>query len=63
MLSALLAGLCGMAQADNLSSDAICGKVSETYRNLRMYQFVAQLTTAYTMRANSPSVETYFTRQ
>jgi thiol-disulfide isomerase/thioredoxin/outer membrane lipoprotein-sorting protein len=59
-LCASLAILCGLAQADNLTAERICGKVSETYRNLRMYQFAAQLNTEYTFRGNSLSGETYF---
>jgi hypothetical protein len=57
---ALLAVLCSLSQAGNLSAEAFCGKVSETYRSLRMYQFTAQLTTEYTFRGNSLSGETYF---
>jgi peroxiredoxin/outer membrane lipoprotein-sorting protein len=59
-LCALLAILCGLAQADNLSAEAICGKVSETYRHLRMCEFAAQFTTEYTFRGNSLGGETYF---
>ena len=59
-MCALPAILCGLVEAGDLSAEAICRKVSETYKNLRTYQFTAQFTTAYTMHATSLSAETFF---
>jgi peroxiredoxin/outer membrane lipoprotein-sorting protein len=59
-LCALPALTYGLARAENPSADTICRKVAETYRNLRMYQFAAQLTIDYNLRGSSASGETHY---
>ena len=59
-MSALPAIFFGLAQADNLTPEAICGKVSETYKHLKLYRFTAQLTTDYTIHGTSLGGETHY---
>src|SRR5260370_34684144 len=59
-LCTLLAVISGLARAENPGAEAICRKVAETYRNLRMYQFAAQLTIDYNLRGSSASGETHY---
>src|SRR5260370_5067623 len=59
-LCTLLAVISGLARAENPGAEAICRKVAEAYRSLRMYQFAAQLTIDYNVRGSSASGETHY---
>src|SRR6266567_303068 len=56
----LLVVISGLAYSESLSADAICRKVTETYRNLRMYQFAAQLNIDYNVRGSAAGGETHY---
>jgi peroxiredoxin/outer membrane lipoprotein-sorting protein len=46
--------------AQNLSPDEVCRKVAETYKNLRMFQFAAQVSVEYAARGATASGETFY---
>src|ERR1700730_9716528 len=59
-LCAPLAFISGLSYAETLSADAICRKVAETYKGLRMYQFAAQKTVEFSTHGVNANEESYY---
>jgi len=57
---ACVAAAAALSVAQNLSADAVCRKVAETYKNLRTFQIAAQRTNEYVARGAAASGETFY---